>query len=102
MKAIDSTENIGRIVEIARVDFARKPRHGSDRCPMGHPARGVCGTAPGGWQGTAAARGACGVKWGVVDLAHRGPLERLTRSLSPLSSLITSVFRNGRRTVVSR
>src|SRR5215469_2962969 len=87
MKAIDLTERIGQIVEMARVDFARNQRYGSYRCPMGHPARGVCGTAACRWQGVTAAGGACGVEWGVVDLAHRSPLEGLTRSLSTLSNL---------------
>ena len=87
MKAIDLTERTGQIVEMARVDFARNQRHGSYRCPMGHPARGVCGTAACRWQGATAAGGACGVEWGVVDLAHRSPLEGLTRSLSTLSNL---------------
>lgn len=38
-------------------------------------------------KGETAAGGACGVEWGVVDLAHRSPLEGLTRSLSTLSNL---------------
>src|SRR6516162_1388456 len=87
MKGIDLTERTGQIVEMARVDFARNQRHGSYRCPMGHPGRGVCGTAACRWQGATAAGGACGVGWGVVDLAHRSPLEGLTRSLSTLSNL---------------
>src|SRR5215469_12025358 len=87
MKAIDLPERTGQIVEMARVAFARNQRHGSYRCPMGHPGKGVCGTGACRWQGATAAGGACGVEWGVVDLAHRSPLEGLTRSLSTLSNL---------------
>jgi len=53
---------------------------------MGHPARGVCGTAVCRWQVATAAGGACGVECGVVDLSHRNPLEGLSRSLSTLSN----------------
>jgi transposase len=91
MKIIDSRRNNRQIVEAARVDFLRQQEHGSDRCAVESAARSFCRTKAGGWEGAATARGSCCAKWGVVDLAHRSPLERLARPISTVSD-VSSAF----------
>jgi transposase len=87
MKTVDSTENNGQKVETARRDFFRRQNHGSNRFPMGNSPRGFCRTAARGWEGTTPTRRACGIEWGVVDLAYGSTLARPASSLSALSNL---------------